>query len=92
MPSKPITRPHAPITVWLAALRLRTLPLAGAAMLAAAMLAWQQQVFQAALFIASLSTAVLLPIFRNLPTITAMPHKLPIANAATATCGWWQPG
>ena len=66
MPSKPITRPHAPITVWLAALRLRTLPLAGAAMLAAAMLAWQQQVFQAALFIASLSTAVLLQIFSNL--------------------------
>ncbi|MFD1243773.1 1,4-dihydroxy-2-naphthoate octaprenyltransferase [Paralysiella testudinis] len=66
MPSQPNPHPHARITVWLAALRLRTLPLAGAAMLAAAMLAWQQQVFQAALFIASLSTAVLLQIFSNL--------------------------
>ena len=66
MPSQPTTRLHARLSVWLGALRLRTLPLASAAMLAAAMLAWQQQVFQAALFIASLSTAVLLQIFSNL--------------------------
>ena len=66
MPSQPTPHLHARISVWLAALRLRTLPLASAAMLAAAMLAWQQQVFQAALFIASLSTAVLLQIFSNL--------------------------
>ena len=66
MPLKPATRPNARFTVWLAAVRLRTLPLASAAMLAAAMLAWQQQVFQAAVLAASLSTALLLQIFSNL--------------------------
>lgn len=66
MPPKPATRPNARLTVWLAAMRLRTLPLASAAMLAAAMLAWQQQVFQAAVLAASLSTALLLQIFSNL--------------------------
>ena len=66
MPSQPNPHLHARLSAWLVAMRLRTLPLASAAMLAAAMLAWQQQVFQAALFIASLSTAVLLQIFSNL--------------------------
>lgn len=62
----PPALPFPTASVWLQALRLHTLPLAVAGMLAGAMLAWQQQVFQTGVFAASLSTALLLQIFSNL--------------------------
>lgn len=47
-------------------MRLRTLPLACAGIIAGSMLAWQQERFQASLFSAALICALLLQIFSNL--------------------------
>ncbi|WP_051940569.1 1,4-dihydroxy-2-naphthoate octaprenyltransferase [Stenoxybacter acetivorans] len=54
------------VSVWLYAMRPRTLPLSAAGMVCGGMIAWQQQHFQAAVFVLSLITAMLLQIFSNL--------------------------
>lgn len=53
-------------SVWLSALRLRTLPLAAASIIVAAGIAINQQVFNFPVFLLSLSTALLLQILSNL--------------------------
>ncbi|TEW53370.1 1,4-dihydroxy-2-naphthoate octaprenyltransferase [Psychromonas sp. RZ22] len=53
-------------TVWIEALRLRTLPLAAASIIVAAGLAVQYQVFNLGIFLLSLTTALLLQILSNL--------------------------
>ncbi|MGB5446133.1 MAG: 1,4-dihydroxy-2-naphthoate octaprenyltransferase [Psychromonas sp.] len=54
------------VSVWLSALRLRTLPLAAASIILAAGLAAHAQLFDLPIFILSLSTALLLQILSNL--------------------------
>ncbi|WP_022940177.1 1,4-dihydroxy-2-naphthoate octaprenyltransferase [Psychromonas hadalis] len=54
------------LSVWLTALRLRTLPLATASIIVAAGIAVHHQIFQLPIFLLSLSTALLLQILSNL--------------------------
>lgn len=54
------------LSIWISALRLRTLPLAGASIILAAGLALQAQIFDLLIFVLSLSTALLLQILSNL--------------------------
>lgn len=54
------------LSIWIGALRLRTLPLAGASIILAAGLAQQAQIFDPVIFALSLSTALLLQILSNL--------------------------
>jgi len=54
------------LSIWISALRLRTLPLAGASIILAAGLALQAQIFDPLIFALSLSTALLLQILSNL--------------------------
>ena len=54
------------LSVWISALRLRTLPLAGASIILAAGLAIQAQIFDGVVFSLSLLTALLLQILSNL--------------------------
>jgi len=54
------------LSVWLAALRLRTLPLAASSIIVAAGIAVHQQIFDLTIFLLSLSTALLLQILSNL--------------------------
>jgi len=54
------------LSLWLSALRLRTLPLAAASIIVAAGLALQEQIFNGLIFSLSLMTALLLQILSNL--------------------------
>lgn len=54
------------LSLWLTALRLRTLPLAAASIIVAAGIAAHQHIFDFTLFLLSLSTALLLQILSNL--------------------------
>jgi len=54
------------LSVWLAALRLRTLPLAASSIIVAAGIAVHYQIFDLTIFLLSLSTALLLQILSNL--------------------------
>lgn len=54
------------LSVWVAALRVRTLPLAAASIIVAAGIASHYQIFDFAIFFLSLSTALLLQILSNL--------------------------
>ena len=54
------------LSVWISALRLRTLPLAAASIILAAGLAIQAQIFDGLVFSLSLITALLLQILSNL--------------------------
>ncbi|MCP4320921.1 MAG: 1,4-dihydroxy-2-naphthoate polyprenyltransferase, partial [Alteromonadales bacterium] len=53
-------------SVWLSALRLRTLPLAAASIIVGAGVASSQQIFSLPIFLLSLTTALLLQILSNL--------------------------
>lgn len=53
-------------SIWLSALRLRTLPLAAASIIVGAGIAVHQQVFNVTIFLLSLTTALLLQILSNL--------------------------
>jgi len=54
------------LSVWLAALRLRTLPLAASSIIVAAGIAVHHQIFDLTIFLLTLSTALLLQILSNL--------------------------